>query len=48
MAPINYSENVITLLADIVLFNYHFVLSDLFGIVIIAVCIIVPVIMKFK
>ena len=37
MAPINYSENVITLLADILIFNYQFVLTDAIGMTIIVI-----------
>jgi len=35
MAPIGYFENVLTLMADVIVFNYHFVLSDIGGIFII-------------
>ena len=31
MAPISYAENVITILADVLIFNYHFILTDVAG-----------------
>ena len=48
MAPISYSENVVTLLADALIFGYKFVLTDIVGILVIVVCIAIPVIQKLK
>ena len=46
MAPISYLENVFTLLADIFLFHYHFVSTDVIGMVIIVVWLLIPITMK--
>ena len=48
MAPINYAENVFTLLADVILFQYHFIFSDVAGMAIIIVCLVIPVIIKLR
>ena len=43
MAPFNNLENVMTILSDIIIFNYSFIMTDVFGIVIIVVSIFAPV-----
>ncbi|CAI2372988.1 unnamed protein product [Moneuplotes crassus] len=48
LAPIAYSENIFTILADIVIFNYHFIFTDMIGIVIIALCLVIPIVQKIK
>lgn len=45
MAPITYFENVITLLIDILVFKYQFVITDIIGMLIIVVCLMTPVAM---
>ncbi|CAI2374067.1 unnamed protein product [Moneuplotes crassus] len=46
MAPISYLENVFTLLADILIFHYHFVSTDVVGMIIIVICLAAPMILK--
>ena len=46
MAPLNYAENVFTLLADILIFNYKFISTDVLGMIVIVTCLAVPVIQK--
>ena len=46
MAPISYAENVFTLLADILVFNYHFIATDVLGMVVIVTCLAIPVVQK--
>lgn len=46
MAPISYLENVFTLLADIFLFHYHFVSTDVIGMAIIVVWLLIPITVK--
>ena len=48
MAPIGYLENVFTLLSDVILFHYNFILSDFMGMSVIVICLAVPLILKFK
>ena len=48
MAPIGYAENVFTLLADAVVFNYHFILYDMLGIIVIVICLAIPIIIKLR
>uniref|UniRef100_A0A7S3JG88 EamA domain-containing protein n=1 Tax=Euplotes harpa TaxID=151035 RepID=A0A7S3JG88_9SPIT len=48
MAPINYTENVFTLLADTILFNYHFITSDICGMAVIVACLVIPVVQKMR
>ena len=48
MAPISYLENVFTLMADIWLFHYHFVSTDIFGMLVIVVCLAVPVTLQMS
>ena len=48
MAPINYAENVFTLMADIILFQYHFIFSDVAGMFIIVAWLAIPVIQKLR
>ncbi|CAI2374082.1 unnamed protein product [Moneuplotes crassus] len=42
MAPITYLENVFTVLADILIFHYHFIRTDVFGMILIVVCLCIP------
>ena len=44
MAPFSNLENVLTIIADILIFNYSFIITDLFGIAIIVIAIFAPVI----
>ena len=48
MAPIGYAENVFTLLADAVVFNYHFILYDMLGIIVIVIFLAIPIIIKLR
>ena len=47
MAPFSNLEIVLSILTDIFLFNYHFIMTDVIGIAIIVACIFTPLIMKF-
>lgn len=46
MAPISYLENVFTLMADIWLFQYHFVGTDIAGMLIIVACLAIPITLR--
>ncbi|CAI2369359.1 unnamed protein product [Moneuplotes crassus] len=46
LSPIGYSENVLTILSDIVIFNYHFIMTDFLGIAIIILCLVIPLMLK--
>jgi len=48
LSPWAYLENIITLLADVVLFNYYFIISDYIGIVILAWWLGIPIILNWK
>ncbi|CAI2372195.1 unnamed protein product [Moneuplotes crassus] len=48
LAPISYSENILTILADVLVFHYHFVMTDIIGIVIITFCLAIPIVLKEK
>jgi drug/metabolite transporter (DMT)-like permease len=48
LTPCFYLENVMTLLADAFLFDYHFRMSDFIGIFIVAVCLWVPAIVNYS
>jgi drug/metabolite transporter (DMT)-like permease len=48
MSAISYLENVFTILADIFIFSYHFEFTDVLGITIIVVCLVIPVLQKLK
>ena len=48
MAPILYLENIFTLLTDILIFHYRFVMTDIIGIIIIALGLVIPLIVKYK
>ncbi|CAI2374038.1 unnamed protein product [Moneuplotes crassus] len=46
LAPMNYFENVFTLLSDVFIFGYVFVMTDYTGIAIITVCLCTPAFLK--
>ena len=46
LAPINYIENVFTLLSDVFIFKYTFVSTDYIGIALIAIWLIIPAVLK--
>ena len=48
MAPIGYSENIFTLIADIMIFHYHFIITDIIGMIVIVICLMIPVVLKLK
>jgi drug/metabolite transporter (DMT)-like permease len=48
LAPLNYFENVFTLLADFFIFKYVFVITDYIGMLIIALWLIIPAVLKIR
>ncbi|CAI2373663.1 unnamed protein product [Moneuplotes crassus] len=46
LAPLNYFENVFTLLSDVLMFGYVFIYTDYIGIAIITVCLCTPAFVK--
>ena len=46
MAPISYLENVFTLMADIWIFQYHFVITDIAGMLVIVACLAIPITLR--
>ena len=46
MAPIAYLENIFSLFADIWLFQYKFILTDIFGMLVIVLCLAVPIVLQ--
>mmetsp|Transcript_9066 Transcript_9066/g.8065 ORF Transcript_9066/g.8065 Transcript_9066/m.8065 type:complete len:159 (-) Transcript_9066:18-494(-) len=47
ICPIMNFENLFTIFVDIFLFQYHFTTSDSYGMTVLAVCIIAPIITRY-